>query len=84
MRIIPGTPREFANETPTTLHMSKFIASAPEILPQVTTLFDKNVSAFSSLLARRNMFSGKLADPLNPKTGKYKIQFIVSKNKNVQ
>ena len=73
MRIIPGTPREFANETPTTLHMSKFIASSPEILPQVTTLFDKNVSAFSSLLARRNMFTGKLADPLNPKTGKYKI-----------
>ena len=73
MRIIPGTPREFANETPSTLHMSKFIASSPEILPQVTTLFDKNVSAFSSLLARRNMFTGKLADPLNPKTGKYKI-----------
>lgn len=73
MRIIPGTPREFANETPTTLHMSKFIASSPEILPQITTLFDKNVSAFSSLLARRNMFTGKLADPLNPKSGKYKI-----------
>lgn len=73
MRLIPGTPREFANETPTTLHMSKFIASAPEILPQVTTLFDKTVSAFSSLLARRNMFSGKLADPLNPKNGKYKV-----------
>lgn len=73
MRIIPGTPREFANETPSTLHMSKFIASAPEILPQVTTLFDYNISAFSSLLARRNMFSGKLADPLNPKAGKYKV-----------
>lgn len=73
MRIIPGTPREFANETPSTLHMSKFLASSPEILPQITTLFDRNVSAFSSLLARRNMFSGKLADPLNPKSGRYKV-----------
>jgi len=73
MRILPGTPKEFANETPTTLHMSKFLIGAPEILPQVTTLFDKNITAFSSLLARRNMFSGKLADPLNPKSTKYKI-----------
>ena len=73
MRLLTGTPSEFANETPTTLHMSKFLASVPEMLPQVTTLFDRNISAFSSLLARRNMFSGKLADPLNPKSGRYKI-----------
>lgn len=73
MRILPGTPKEFANETPTSKHMSQYLISAPEILPQVTTLFDKNISAFTSLLARRNMFSGKLADPLNPKSGKYKV-----------
>lgn len=73
MRILPGAPKEFANETPTSKHMSQYLISAPEILPQVTTLFDKNISAFTSLLARRNMFSGKLADPLNPKSGKYKV-----------
>lgn len=73
MRILPGTPKEFANETPTSKHMSKYMISAPEILPQITTLFDQNISAFSSLLARRNMFSGKLADPLNPKNAKYKV-----------
>lgn len=73
MRILPGTPKEFANETPTSKHMSQYLISAPEILPQITTLFDQNISAFSSLLARRNMFSGKLADPLNPKSARYKI-----------
>jgi hypothetical protein len=72
MRILPGTPKEFANETPTSLHMGKFMVSNPEILPTITTLFDKNISAFSSLLARRNMMSGKLTDPLNPKNKNYK------------
>lgn len=73
MRILPGTPKEFSNQTPTTKHMSQYLISAPEILPQVMTIFDKNISAFTSLLARRNMFSGKLADPLNPKNAKYKV-----------
>lgn len=73
MRILPGTPKEFANETPTSKHMSKYLISAPELLPSVMTLFDEQISAFTSLLARRNMFSGSLANPLNPKNKNYKI-----------
>lgn len=61
MRILPGTPKEFANETPTTAHMSQFLISYPEILPHVFTAFDEEISAFSSLLARRNMYTGPLA-----------------------
>ena len=73
MRILPGAPQEFSNQTPTSKHMSQYLIASPHMLAQVTTLFRKNVTAFSSLLAGRNMFSGKLADPLNPKSGKYKI-----------
>ncbi|HPF29993.1 MAG TPA: hypothetical protein PLZ77_07810, partial [Lachnospiraceae bacterium] len=73
MRILPGAPREFANETPTTAHMSNYLISYPEMLPQVFTAFDMEISAFSSLLARRNMFSGPLA--LKPESNRngYKI-----------
>jgi hypothetical protein len=73
MRILPGAPQEFANQTPTSKHMSQYLIASPHMLAQVTTLFSKSSTAFSSLLAGRNMFSGKLADPLNPKSGKYKI-----------
>ena len=73
MRILPGAPREFANETPTTAHMSNYLISYPEMLPQVFTAFDMEISAFSSLLARRNMYSGPLA--LKPESNRngYKI-----------
>ena len=73
MRILPGAPREFANETPTTAHLSNMLASVPEILPHVFTAFDEQVTAFSSLLARRNMYSGPLAlKPENARNG-YRI-----------
>lgn len=73
MRILPGAPKQFANETPTTAHLSNFLVSNPEFLPQVFTAFDQEISAFSSLLARRNMYTGPLAlKPENMRNG-YKI-----------
>ena len=72
MRILPGTPKEFANETPSTLHMGKFLISNPEILPHVTTLFEQDDTAFTSLLARRNMIAGKIGLG-DPSTARYKI-----------
>jgi hypothetical protein len=73
MRILPGAPKEFANETPTSAHLGKYLVNTPEMLPQVTTLFARNITAFSSLLAERNMFSGSIASALNPKGSKYKV-----------
>jgi len=73
MRILPGTPKEFANETPFSHHLGKFLVNYPEILPTVTTLFEHNKTAFSSLLARRNMLSGTILNNKNPKASKYKV-----------
>ena len=73
MRILPGAPREFANETPTTAHMSNYLISYPEMLPHVFTAWDNEVSAFTSLLARRNMYSGPLALKPEASRGGYKI-----------
>ena len=69
MRILPGAPREFANETPTSAHLSTYMASAPEMLPHVPTLFEKDVTAFTSLLARRNMYDTTVG--VNP-NGRYR------------
>lgn len=71
MRIIPGTPKEFANETPTTHHLGKFLVSNPEVLPHVTTLFESDTTAFSSLLARRNMLNTKIG--VDPSTSRYRV-----------
>ena len=73
MRLYPGTPKEFANETPTTLHLGKFLVDRPEILPSVTTLFEKDITAFSSLLARRNMIAGKIGLAGSPASSRYRI-----------
>lgn len=72
MRIIPGTPKEFANETPTSKHMAKYLISFPEMLPHVTTLFEQSDTAFTSLLARRNMISAKI-NIADPASSKYRI-----------
>jgi len=72
MRILPGFPKEFANETPTSKHMSKYMISNPEMLPFVPTLFDKNITAFTSLLAQRNMIS-KAYDIKDPASSKYRV-----------
>jgi hypothetical protein len=73
MRILPGAPQEFANETPTTAHLSQFLVSNPAFLPQVFTAFDEEISAFSSLLARRNMYTGPLALRPESQRNGYKI-----------
>lgn len=72
MRILPGAPKEFSNETPTSKHMAKYLISFPEMLPHVTTLFEKSDTAFTSLLARRNMISAKI-NIADPASSKYRI-----------
>ena len=73
MRVLPGAPREFANETPTTAHLSNYLVTYPEMLPHVFTAWDEQVSAFTSLLARRNMYSGPLALKPENQRGGYRI-----------
>ena len=73
MRLLQGTPREFANQTPTSHHLMKYAISTPEILPQVATLFQGNQTAFSSLLANKGLLSGSLYSEANPKTKNYKV-----------
>ena len=53
MRILPGHPQEFANQTPTSHELVKFMISEPEILPMVMTLWRGEDTPFSSLLADR-------------------------------
>lgn len=73
MRILPGTPKEFANETPTSRHLSNYLVSSPEFLPHVFTAWDNEITSFTSLLARRNMFSGPLALKPESQRNGYKI-----------
>lgn len=72
MRILPGHPKEFANETPTSHHLMRYAVSNPEILPQVATLFKSEHTAFSSLLAERGLTSGNLYNDMNPRSKSYK------------
>lgn len=71
MRILPGAPMEFANETPTSQHLAQFLVNQPDFLPQAMTAFDRDATAFSSLLARQNKYQGKLA--INPNNKGYKV-----------
>lgn len=71
MRILPGNAKQYANETTTSQHLGKFLVSNPEWLPNVFTMFDKQFTAFTSLLTRRNMYEGSLA--LKPNTKGYKV-----------
>ena len=71
MRILPGTPQGFANETVTTRHLGTYMVNHPEILPSVMGMFDKDFTAFSSLLTKRNMYQGDLA--INPNNKGYRV-----------
>lgn len=73
MKLLSGTPREFANQTPTSHHLMKYAISSPEILPYVATLFQGDQTAFSSLLANRGLVSGSLYSEANPKSKSYKV-----------
>lgn len=53
MRVIPGNPREFANETPTSHHFGKFAISQPEIMSQTATLFKGQGATFTAFLAAK-------------------------------
>ena len=87
MKLLKGSPREFANETPTSNHLMRFAISNPEILPYVATLFQGNETAFSSLLANKGLISGDLYNNANPKTkvyrtvGNRKVQWRVTGSK---
>lgn len=71
MRILPGSAKQYANQTTTTQHLANFLVSNPEWLPNVFTMFDSQFTAFSSLLTRRNMYEGKLA--LKPNSKGYTV-----------
>ena len=76
MRIIPGTPQEFANETPMSHHLMKYMVSEPEIIPQIATLFRGDHTAFTSLLADRGLSAGSLyagMDQAKEGKGKYRV-----------
>ena len=74
MRILPGRPKQFANETPTSHHLMQYAISEPAVLPQVATLFRSDDTAFSSILADRGLTSGNLYNGLDAaSTGGYKV-----------
>lgn len=67
MRILPGHPQEFANQTPTSHELIKFMIAEPEILPMVMTLWRGEDTPFSSLLADRGLTSKGLFTGLENK-----------------
>lgn len=67
MRILPGQPQEFANQTPTSHELVKFAVSEPEILPYIATLWRGEDTPFSSLLADRGLTSKGLFTGMNNK-----------------
>lgn len=66
MRYISG-PQEFANQTPTSHELVKYMINEPDILPGVMTLWKGEITPFSSLLAERGLTSRGLFTGLNNK-----------------
>lgn len=62
MYILPGQPKEFANETPMSNHLMQFAVSSPEILPQVATMFSSEYTAFTSLMAGKGLVAKGLSE----------------------
>jgi hypothetical protein len=73
MRLLPGYPKEFANETPTSQHFSKFAISNPEMLDFAAELFRSKHTAFTTLLANQGLTSGDLYSNANLAKKTYKV-----------
>lgn len=72
MRYIEGgAPQEFANQTPTSHELIRFMINDPDILPGVATLWRGELTPFSSLLADRGLTSRGLYTGLQSKN--YKV-----------
>lgn len=80
MRYISG-PQEFANQTPTSHELVKYMINEPDILPGVMTLWKGEITPFSSLLAERGLTSRGLFTGLNNKNyrvvGSNHVQYAI-------
>ena len=66
MQIVePGTIRGYANETTMSNHLLTAALATPEIMPQVATLFQSEISVFSSLLANKGLVAKGLMQGLS-------------------
>lgn len=71
MRYLNSGPQEFANQTPTSHELIKYMVNEPDILPGVMTLHRGELTPFSSLLAERGLTSRGLFTGLQNKN--YKV-----------
>ncbi len=55
--VSPGFVKQFANETVMSNHLLQVALAEPEVIPQFATLFEKESTAFSSLLAKKGLTS---------------------------
>ena len=53
----PGFNKQIANETVMSNHLLQLAIAEPEVIPQIATLFDRDESVFSSLLAKKGLTS---------------------------
>jgi hypothetical protein len=88
MRIVPGPAQGFANETTTANHMLTYAINKPEYLSTIATLFRKEYSPFTSLLADRKQVLGnsvfaKAGDAKGyRRVGSREIRWIIKGQKN--
>lgn len=55
--VSPGFVKQFANETVMSNHLLQVALAEPEVIPQLATLFEKETTAFTSLLAKKGLTS---------------------------
>lgn len=55
--VSPGLVKQISNETVMSNHLLQMALSEPEVIPQIATLFDKEESVFTSLLAKKGLTS---------------------------
>jgi hypothetical protein len=53
--VSPGFMKQFANETVMSNHLLQVALAEPEVIPQIATLFEKESTAFTSLLAKKGL-----------------------------
>jgi hypothetical protein len=55
--VSPGFLRQISNETVMSNHLLQVALAEPEVIPQIATLFEKESTAFTSLLAKKGLTS---------------------------
>ena len=85
MNFLPGAPQGFANQTPTTRELIKYMVADIDMLPYTRQLFRDKQTPFSSFLADKGLVSKGLFEGFSSKnmkvTSSNVVQYAISHSK---